>query len=302
MNVNMYHSSIRKQNQGNTLLETPLVAPLHLRLQNILIPVIDFVASPTRSSRKIKTKISPKKLPAVLAQSSDDLNLSVPGAFSVPSKMKKRLGAGGRHIFSVRPRKQESAYELDSTCRKVHFECEEVTGDVLEYKIEPEVVLVQEDVESAWFSRKDLRQCRLRAQETCRFFLLSRPDYQDAMLRLLVKCGAQPIVGSLEEEMKKYRESCCEDDNEDIDLIVNSDARGLERRILNAMELPIHRHKRSVEVALDTQRRLENVKHCDFFDADKRTRLIASQYGKSAEYAAAWARQTAQADARAVEL
>ena len=106
----------------------------------------------------------------------------------------------------------------------------------------------------------------------------------------------------LEEEMKKYRESCCEDDNEDIDLIVNSDARGLERRILNAMELPIHRHKRSVEVALDTQRRLENVKHCDFFDADKRTRLIASQYGKSAEYAAAWARQTAQADARAVEL
>lgn len=298
--MNMSFGSTRRQNRGNTFLETPLAAPQHTRLQNILAPVLDLVKSPTRSSKGIKVEISPKKSPSLLAQKFNDLSFSDPGAFSVQLKMKRRLGAGRRRLLSSRPRMQKSDCELDDkTCRKVHFECEEVTGDVIEYIIEPEIVLGQEDLERAWFSRTDLRHCRLRAQETCRFYVLSRPDYQDAMLRLLVQCGAQSTDEFLNKEMKKHRESFGAGDDEDINLIVDSEARGLEKRILNAMDLPFHRHKGSVEVALDTQRRLANVKHCDF-DTDKRTRLIASQYSKSAEYATAWARRTAEVDALAV--
>ena len=299
--MNMPFGSTRSQNQANTILETPLAAPQHTtRLQNILTPVLDLVKSPTRSSRGFKAKISPKKSPSLLAQKGNDLSSSDNGAFSLQSKMKRRMDAGRRLLLSSRPRMQESDCKLDDmTCRKVHFECEEVTGDVIEYIIEPEIVLVQEDLDRAWFSRSDLRRCRLRAQETCGFYLLSRPDYQDAILRLLVQCGAQSTDEFLNKEMEKHRELFGAGDDEDINLIVDSEARGLEKRILNAMDLPFHRHKRSVEVALDTQRRLVNVKHCDF-DTDKRTRLIASQYSKSAEYATSWARRTAEADAQAV--
>jgi hypothetical protein len=38
--------------------------------------------------------------------------------------------------------------------------------------------------------------------------------------------------------MKKRRESFCEEGVENVDLIVESKARGLEKRILKAMELP----------------------------------------------------------------
>jgi hypothetical protein len=79
------------------------------------------------------------------------LRLSV---FSVPSRMKERLSAGGRLLLSGRPRKQESDHELYSPFRKVHFECEELTGDVIEYVIEAEIFLEQEDLDRLGLAAK----------------------------------------------------------------------------------------------------------------------------------------------------
>ena len=294
MNINF--SPPRKQNRWSI----QFALPQQTRLQNTRSPVLDFVTSPARSCRKQEIEVGSQFTPST-SEHSDDPNRLSPVSLSVPSRMKKRLSAGGRQIISSRLRKHESGQALAAwACRKVHFKCDEVTGDIIEHIHETEIMLETEDLDRAWLSRKDLRSCRLRAHETCRFFLFSRPDYQDSMLRLLVQCGAHPTEAFLEEELQKHHQEFCEDSDKDVNLIVGSEARGLEKRILNSMELPFHRHKRSIDAALDTQRRLTNLKHNEYFDTDKQTRLIASQYSKCTKYATIWARRVAQADAQAV--
>jgi len=302
--MNISFSPTRKQYRVNGSTESPFARPQH-RLHNLFTPVLDLVTSPVRS-KKEKIKLDNKLL--LSATISKELGLSTPTLNSVQSRVKKRLGAGGRALFSSsasspRPRKQDPENEPGCSRRKVHFERDEVTGDIVEHMHEPEIVLEQEDLDRAWLSRKDLRNCRYRAQETCHFYSLSRPDYQDAMLRLLVKSGAQPTEDFLQAEMEKHRDDFFDDeDDEDVNLIVNSEARGLEKRILNAMELPFHRHKRSIGIALDTQRRVLGLAQGNSFTNDKRARLIASQYSACTKYAATWARLVAVADAKVVEL
>lgn len=289
----------RKQYRGNSSIESAFDQPQQHRLHSIFTPVLDLVTSPSVRSKKEKVQIDKKLL----------LSAHIDKEFSVQSRVKKRLSAGGRALFSsstssLRPRKQTQAPReaSDRSRRKVHFELDEVTGDILEHVHEPEIVLEQEDLDRAWLSRKELRNCRCRAQETCRFYSLSRPDYQDAMLRFLVKCGAQPTEQFLGAEMELYFEDDSDESDKDVGMIVGSEARGLEKRILNAMELPFHRHKHSIGVALDTQRRVLGLTTSNYFTNDKRARLIASQYSACAKYAETWARLVAVADAQAVGL
>jgi hypothetical protein len=205
------------------------------------------------------------------------------------------------------------------------------------------------DIKNTWWTRREIRRCRERAQDTCRYYLYNRPDYREAAIRILERCGAQKlgcdrphellrhsssrpssiapmvlrgaVLGAMDDANESADDapaastaavSTTSDEDNDVRIVVDSDARGLEKRLLNAMDLPFVRHKRSIRVVLDLQARLRSLSrerrkgssassHAVACTVDQQARLIASLYSKYCRYAAAWAIQIAKGDATTAE-
>ena len=150
-----------------------------------------------------------------------------------------------------------------------------------------------------WWSKKELAEIKEAANELCRFFITERPSFKTAAIRLLMRCGAQKTThGEILDTDSVFEDTEFEEE-EDVSTLVDSDTRGLEKRIIVSMLLPFHRHKRSINSVLDSQRRLWAIDPT-YFTEDQRVRLLATQYGLNAAYAAKWAHKIALGDARSV--
>jgi hypothetical protein len=204
------------------------------------------------------------------------------------SKHKKRLD---RSFSKARTRRPKVGI------KKVRFLYDEF-GEIEEQEKLATIELTKEDIKNAWWTRRELRDCRERAQDTCRYFLRERPDFTKAAIRLLEICGAQRSDRCKKQEGDSDTET--DDDDEIVNIIIYGESRGLEKRIINALNVPYCRHKHSINRALDTQKRLREMEP-GFFTNDQKTRLIASQYGLNARYAAMWARLVAAGDEKAAK-
>jgi hypothetical protein len=163
------------------------------------------------------------------------------------------------------------------------------------------------EIKQTWWTRTELRKCRERAQETCRELLDTQIDYKLAMVRILRRCGAEhkPDIEAYRyyhqifDDQKNGSSATLSMIKEERDLrrvIENVDtARGLEKRLLNAMDVPFHRHKRSVVGVMETQARMRE-KECTFGETEQE---IAARYRKHCQYAATWASIIAECDATA---
>lgn len=159
------------------------------------------------------------------------------------------------------------------------------------------------EMKKVWWSRTDLKRCRERAQEACRRIMTSCPEYKTRLVRMLDLCHAEHKINFAENMAKLDLDTSVEHETlEEICAAVVSDdgelTRGLEKRILNAMDVPFHRHRKSVQTVLAIQSCLDqqNSKHLSF---ERRAMLIASQYQSSARYAVQWAQEIAMEDAKA---
>jgi hypothetical protein len=181
---------------------------------------------------------------------------------------------------------------------RVRFLLDE-NGDVLTEKIALKVHdgLKDEDNISSWLSKTELLEIKKRAKQFCRPFLSKRPDYRSAVVRMLVRCGAQR-TGEISEQEYSLDHTESEED-EDLSTIVDGMHRGLEKRMISALNLPFHTHKRSICVVVDIQSRLRAIGPSSF-TADQKARLIATQYAVNAQYAKEWARKIAQGDSLSV--
>lgn len=154
-----------------------------------------------------------------------------------------------------------------------------------------------EDILSNWWRKTELNEIKKRAKQVCRPFLTKRPDYRAAIIRTLIRCGAQTTEEISEIEfLLDHTET---EDDEDISTIVDGMHRGLEKRMILALNLPFHFHKRSIGVVLDIQSRLRDIDPL-CFNTDQKTRMIATQYAVNAQYAKEWARKIAQGDSSSV--
>jgi hypothetical protein len=250
-------------------------------------------------------------------------NLAVNGFHHHPNKADNTNNAKDaqqkRHTPSRLPHKpfQKRAskvrFQLD---RQENIDTTSSTVIMESHNDENTMILSTEDVKNLWWSRRELAISRERAQETCRVILSSgNPDFRNAAMRLLDACGAQryddnvrssssssscsssssSIASTISTEQSCDSTTTTTTTEDDIAAVLEKDARalfvarGLEKRIVNALNLPFHRHKKSIYVVLDTQDRLETMR-LGSFTKEQKMNLIANQYSLNARFAVVWAR------------
>jgi hypothetical protein len=192
--------------------------------------------------------------------------------------------------------KSEACRRLNG--KSVRF-CLDENGDMLTEHIAlktRDVLKVEENI-SGWFSKSELMEIKKKAKQFCRPFLSKRPDYKSAVIRMLIRCGAQ-MTGEIS-EIECFLENTESEEDEDLSTIVDGTHRGLEKKMISALNLPFHFHKRSICVVLDIQSRLRAIDPSSF-SADQKARLIATQYAVNAQYAKEWARKIAQGDSSSI--
>ena len=186
--------------------------------------------------------------------------------------------------------------------KRVHFHRNE-RGRIVVTALGPQKrELTAVETKKVWWSRNDLKRFRERAQEACRRIMNAELQYKSRLVYMLDHCGAEHKV-DFDEGMAKLgldRNLANETLEEMCAAIVSEDgelARGLEKRILNAMDVPFHRHRKSAQTVLAIQSCLDqqNAKH---LSNDRKAMLIASQYQISSQYAAVWAQEIAIEDAK----
>lgn len=181
---------------------------------------------------------------------------------------------------------------------RVRFRMDE-NGDILTDYITSHVPddIKCEDIQTSWWSKKELTEMKTRAKQYCRPFLYKRPDYRSAVIRMLLRCGT-PRTGEIP-KIDGYLEHSESEEDEDLSTIVDGMHRGLEKRMISIMNLPFHFHKRSICVVLDIQSRLRAIDP-SCFTADQKSKMIATQYAVNARYAKEWARKIAEGDSSSV--
>jgi hypothetical protein len=181
---------------------------------------------------------------------------------------------------------------------RVRFQTDE-TGDIAkEYAAVPSYhVLTQEDVVANWWTKEELREVKELANNACRRYLSQRPDYRLVVIRMLIRCGAQKTEDI--PELDSAIDDTETEEDEDLSTLVDGELRGLEKRMILSLNIPFHKHKRSINAVLDLQSRLRTMDP-SYFSDDQRCRLIATQYGFKAKYATEWARKMAFGDATSV--
>lgn len=189
---------------------------------------------------------------------------------------------------------------------RVRFKCDANSTRIVGYPMparKKELTLYE--IKQTWWTRTELRKCRERAQDMCRQMLDNELEYKLAVVRILSRCGAdqKPNIEAYqfyEQIFDAAQNQSLDDEAEDLKKIVDfaDTARGLEKRMLNVMEVPFYRHKRSVQAVLDTQRKLRE-KEYSFIDME---REIASRYRRHCKYAATFACLVAECDATAAGI
>lgn len=175
--------------------------------------------------------------------------------------------------------------------RHVRFQSDSLGADIVTELGPTKKLLDFKEIEATWYSRLELRQCRMRAQDTVRYFLECRPDFRQAAYRMLERCGARKHL--LMEDNEDVIIGMSEED--DMQTLHSVESRGLEKRLINHMQLPYFRHKRSIQIVIDTQEKLRSTE-IGFFNVVQRTRVISSQYINANRYASCWARKFASYD------
>ena len=159
--------------------------------------------------------------------------------------------------------------------------------------------LTRNDIANNWWTKKELVDIKEAANELCRFCLMERPAYKTAVIRLLMRCGAQKTThGNIADIVSVFEDTDFEEED-DVSTLVDGDTRGLEKRMILSLLLPFQRHKRSINSLLDSQKRLWAIDPT-YFTQEQRVRLLATQYGLNAAYATKWAHKIALGDARSV--
>ena len=167
-------------------------------------------------------------------------------------------------------------------------------------EVPPNHYLTKEDIANNWWTKTELAEIKETANKLCRVYLKERSDYKNAVIRLLMRCGAQSTTNNEFLDISTEFENIeLEDEENDVSTIVDGDTRGLEKRIILSMLLPFHRHKRSIHSLLDSQKRLWGIDP-SYFTNDQRVRLLATQYALNAAYATKWSHTIALGDARGV--
>lgn len=256
--------------------------------------------------------VTPKDIPHSLATPLQDIATDTASANQVGSNsLKKQIGST---LTTRKKRSTQNIRKLSTTTtnlskltlpectvspgRRVHFLIDENGNIVNEYATMPDIHhYSKKDLKHCWWSKKDLQMIREQVQEACHFYLTCRPEYKMAAFRMLDRCGAQKSGCSCELDPELSDGEFNEED--DLSTLVDGGARGIEKRLINAMNLPFYRHKRCVSAVLNTQKRTRTLDQ-DILSAEQRVRLIALQYGLHSRYASVWARMIADGDANAV--
>lgn len=183
---------------------------------------------------------------------------------------------------------------------KVRFKTDE-NGNIFQAiaEVPTNHYLTRNDITKSWWTKKELAEIKETANELCRFYLMERPGYKTAAIRLLMRCGAQKTTHCNVADIVPVFQDTDFEEEDDVSTLVDGDTRGLEKRMILSMSLPFHRHKRSINSLLDSQKRLLAIDPT-YFTLDQRVRLLATQYGVNAAYATKWAHKIALGDARTV--
>lgn len=203
----------------------------------------------------------------------------------------------------------ETSPTSTSTTRRVRFQRDKHSGRVIGSPLPTQKKeLTLYEIKQTWWTRTELRKCRERAQDLCREILENDLDYKMAVVRVLSRCGADhkpnieayPYYEQIFQGNSDEQNQSLVDEAEDLKKIIDcaDTARGLEKRLLNVMEVPFYRHKRSVQAVLDTQSKMRE-KGYPFADME---REIASRYRRHCKYATKFASMIAECDGTAAGI
>lgn len=176
--------------------------------------------------------------------------------------------------------------------KKVRFQLDENNDDLCESKgiqyYDACHDLTPEDISNAWWSREERRAMKTSVSEQCQNALWNQPKYRRAALRALSLTSYNIL--DMDVRSKFSEQNMLE---EDLQILVHGDVRGLERQLFARLQLPRRNSKVNIEAVLRTQELFHGIP--DYND-DEKIQLIADQYAFNSNFAKKWARTLAEAD------
>jgi hypothetical protein len=151
--------------------------------------------------------------------------------------------------------------------------------------------LTPKDVRAAWWTKSERRHMRQSITEQCEIAVQNQPKYRRAALKTISVVSQHSNHGNLEAELSspEFKEA--------LQILVNPDARGLERNMFARLQIP----RRNVQVhILTVLRTQEMLKDIQGYSDDEKLQLIADQYSCNVEFSKQLAMVLAQGDAEAV--
>jgi hypothetical protein len=131
---------------------------------------------------------------------------------------------------------------------KVRFQIDDNNNVKHEYADAPlDHFITRDDIATNWWTKQEMFAIKEQINKVCCKIISEQKDYKNALIRLLIRCGAQRTGELL--HFDSLFDNTESDEDDDVSTLVDGDTRGLEKRIILSMLLPFHRHKRSIHAA-----------------------------------------------------
>ena len=148
----------------------------------------------------------------------------------------------------------------------------------------PKHKLTPDDIKVCWYNRKERKQLKADIPWECRDCVQNHPEYCRAAMKVCAIASRTEFASLLH------------DNRDALLVVVNGQARGLERYLFHRMNLPRKSCKTNVYAVLRTQKLIRELTTGTYSD-DAVASLIAEQYHVNAQYAIRWSRVLAEGDA-----
>ena len=162
-----------------------------------------------------------------------------------------------------------------------------------EIKLEhiPTTKRVARSLNDLWFTKEELVAFKKREAATCCFFLAISPNYQSSLETLLKECCRTSNNTNFHADNQHYSE-------EAVQVVVNHDARGLEKQLLGRLyikSVPYYRKMKSssIKAVLDAQDDWKNIPN---LTVDQVACLIAQAIKPYSQFASSFAQILAKGD------
>lgn len=176
--------------------------------------------------------------------------------------------------------------ETSSGSKRVRFQVDEngeIDEDVSSRSF-PMHALTPDDIKVCWYNRKERSQLKSNIPSECRVCVLNHPEYCRAAMKVCAMASRREYASLLNDNLDALH------------VVVNGEARGLERYLFHRMNLPRKSCKTNVHAVLRTQKLIRELPAATYSDEAVAT-LIAEQYHVNAQYAKRWSLVLAEGDA-----